>query len=346
MPPPPGGIGLQAKVLLCHLEGEGCPVGAIRTNYEWTGVLNPLGRIRFLRGILRVLVFYARALRRFPEVDVLHVFSGSGGNYFLYTAPSLAFGRMLGKRVILHYHGGGARDFFSRYHWIAKRFLECADHILVPSRFLEKVFADFGVETSVLPNILEMNRFPYRERECFRPRFIVTRHLEPVYDVGCAIRAFSLVLKKYPDARLTVSGDGSERILLENLVKELGVRESVTFTGNVQNEDIYRIYDESDIFLNSSRVDNFPVSILEAFASGLPVITSDAGGIPYIVRDGETGLLFPTGNSVAMAEKIFMVLGDQDMARRFGKQGHQELEKYRWENVKGDLFGIYGYTIP
>ncbi|TFG92148.1 MAG: glycosyltransferase family 1 protein [Syntrophobacterales bacterium] len=346
MPPPPGGIGLQAELFLRYLEGVKCPVGSIRTNYEWNGVWRPLGQIRFLRGIIRALVFYARALRQIPGTNILHVFSGSGGNYFLYTVPSLLFGRMHGKKVILHYHGGGARDFFNRYGLIAKRFLKYADRILVPSRFLEKLFADFGVRTTVLPNILEMDRFPYRERVCFRPRFIVTRHLEPVYDVGCAIRAFSMVVKKYPEAHLMVLGEGSERVLLEDLAKELGVAESLTFAGNIPNEDVYGIYDESDIFLNSSRVDNFPVSILEAFASGLPVISSDAGGIPYIVRDGETGVLFPAGNPVAMAGKMLSILGDQDMARRFSKQGLQEVKKYSWENVKGDLFRVYGYAGP
>jgi glycosyltransferase involved in cell wall biosynthesis len=341
MPPPPGGLGLQARTFLHRLEGDGCLVGSVRTNFEFDGIFRFIGGIKFLRGIVRSLVFNARAIRSAHKADILHVFSGSYGNYFLYTAPSLLIGRLFGKKVILHYHGGGARDFFSRYGLFARGFLKLADHILVPSRFLQEVFEEIRVKTLLVPNILDIDRFPYRERTFFRPRFVVTRHLEPLYDVGCAIRAFTVVKTEYPAAHLTVSGEGSQRAFLEKLAEDLGVKESVTFTGNVPNEDIYALYDDSDIFLNSSLVDNSPLSILEAFASGLPVVTSNAGGISYIVQDGENGMVFPPGDHGAMTDKILMLLANPETGRRLARRAHTEVEKHRWENVKGDLFDIY-----
>lgn len=344
MPPPPGGIGLQARSFLNRLEADGCLVGSIRTNFEFDGRFRFIGGIRFLRGIIRSLACHARAVRNMRKTDILHVFSGSYGNYFLYTAPILLIGRLFGKMVVLHYHGGGAREFFSRYGPLARGFLKLADRIIVPSRFLQEVFEEIGVRTLLVPNILDIDRFPFRERTFFRPRFVVTRHLEPIYDVGCAIRAFAAVKANYPDSHLTVSGDGSQRAHLERLAGDLGVQESVTFTGNIPNEEIYGLYDASDIFLNSSLVDNSPVSILEAFASGLPVVTSSAGGISYIVTDGETGMLFPPGDCDAMAKKIHVLLADHEIGRRIALRARAEAEKHRWDSVKADLFDSYGFA--
>jgi len=344
MPPPPGGIGLQAQTFLHRLEAEGCLIRAIRTNFEFEGTIEFIGKIKFLRGIIRSIVCNARAIPSAYAMDIIHIFSGSYGNYFLFTAPSLIIGRLFGKKVILHYHGGGARDFFSRYGPLARGFLRLADCIIVPTRFLQEVFGDIGVRTLLVPNILDIDRFPFRERTFFRPRFLVTRHLDPIYNVGCAIRAFTSLKAQYPDSHLTVSGEGSQRAHLEKLVEDLGVKESVTFTGNVPNEKIYGLYNDSDIFLNSSLVDNSPVSILEAFASGLPVVTSNAGGISYIVKDGETGMLFPPGDHVAMAEKMLVLLADREIGRRIALRARAEVEKHRWEHVKGELFDIYGHS--
>ena len=114
------------------------------------------------------------------------------------------------------------------------------------------------------------------------------------------LRAFAIIQQRLPEARLIVAGDGSQRAPLEHLARELGLR-NTEFTGQVRHERVVELYDAADIYLNGSEIDNQPLSILEAFACGLPVVTTDAGGIPFVVTGGETGFLVKRGDYEAMA---------------------------------------------
>src|SRR6185295_20306107 len=108
-----------------------------------------------------------------------------------------------------------AEAFLARWFWLARWALTRADVVVVPSGFLGAVFERFGMATVEVPNILDLERFPFREREPLRPRVVVTRHLEPHYNVACAIRAFAELRQRYPEASMVVAGDGSQRAEME-----------------------------------------------------------------------------------------------------------------------------------
>lgn len=160
----------------------------------------------------------------------------------------------------------------------------------MPSRYLVDVFAKFGLEARAVANIIDQKRFKFRERNPLLPVFLSNRNLYPLYNVACVLRAFAIIQQKFPDAKLTIAGDGSERPSLELLSRELKLR-NVEFRGLVAPDKMSQLYDEAHIFLNGSNIDNMPGSILESFASGMPVVTTAAGGIPCIVTNEKTGLL-------------------------------------------------------
>ena len=122
------------------------------------------------------------------------------------------------------------------------------------------------------------------------------------------LRAFQLI-QKIPEAKLIVAGYGSEEAKLKKLAVELNLK-NIEFTGRVEQSEMPKIYDRADVYLNASIVDNMPLSIIEAFACGLPVVSTDAGGISYIVADGETGLLVKTNDYKALAEQAIRLLED------------------------------------
>jgi glycosyltransferase involved in cell wall biosynthesis len=173
-----------------------------------------------------------------------------------------------------------------------------------------------------------------------QPRFLSNRNLFPLYNVACILRAFAIIQKEFPDASLVLAGNGSERANLERLAWELQLK-NVTFTGLVAPSEMPKLYDEADIFLNSSNIDNMPGSILESFASGLPVITTDAGGIPYIVTHEKTGLLVPRGDHEALANAAIRLLKDPALAAAITDRAYAETGKYSWSAVRNDWLHLY-----
>ncbi|MCK4857610.1 MAG: glycosyltransferase family 4 protein, partial [candidate division Zixibacteria bacterium] len=151
---------------------------------------------------------------------------------------------------------------------------------------------------------------------------------------------FALVKEKFPQAVITIVGDGSDARRLQKLVHELGLSD-VNFTGRVEREQILHLLDQADIFLNCSLVDNMPVAIIEAFAVGLPVVTSNAGGIPYFVSDGENGLVREMKDHRALAEAVIEVASNDDLRARLIAGGKATAAKCRWEAVKWEWVTLY-----
>lgn len=338
LPPPPGGMGVQAERLSQGLRREGhevvnVPTNALAFSSRWR-------RIRGVRGLVNWVLFLSR-LRRATAADCLHILSHSYLSFFLFTAPAVVFGRAQRKPVVVHYHGGAAEAFLNRWSHLAIPFLRMAEHVVVPSGFLEKVFRRHGIETREIPNILDLAAYRYRERRAIQPRILMARHLEPAYNVACGIRAFARVAERFPEARLTIAGDGSERAQLVRLCRELGIADRIEFLGDVEHARMADLYNEADIFLNSSRIDNQPVSILEAFASGVPVVTTAVGGIPHMVAADEHGLLAAADDDDGLARHMLALLNDPALTVRLSRNGHRQALRHEWASIYPLLAPLY-----
>ncbi|TMI81782.1 MAG: glycosyltransferase family 4 protein, partial [Bacillati bacterium ANGP1] len=172
------------------------------------------------------------------------------------------------------------------------------------------------------------------------PRLLSTRNLGPYYRVDNNLEAFARVRARYPDATLTVAGYGSEEGRLRQLATSLGMA-GIRFVGRVEPEAMPRLHDEADIYLNSSVVDNQPVSVLEAFAAGIPVVSTGPGDLASIVRDGETGLRVPPGDPGAMAYAVMALLGSPERAVALARRARQEVEQYTWPHVRREWAAVY-----
>jgi glycosyltransferase involved in cell wall biosynthesis len=257
------------------------------------------------------------------------------------TYPALILIKIHGKRVILSARGGEAERFFKRYGILVSPILKRVDTISVPSGFLRDVFREtLNLEPIVIPNVSDLQQFRFRRRFPVQPKLLTTRNLEEMYNVDCVIQTFKEVGRHFPKSLLGIVGEGSQRKLLERMVSDLGLNDYVTFYGRVEHAKIQDLYDQYDIYVNASNVDNFPGSILEAFASGLPVVSTGVGGIPYLVQDGVTGLLVQSNDYMAMAEKIIRLIREPDMAVRLAQKARDDCQKYSWEHVKTVLIPI------
>jgi phenylacetate-CoA ligase len=330
----------QAKALVEGLRREGIPAVPIATNLLGSALAQRLDRIRFVRTFLRGPVFLTRLLRHAPNVDVLHVNTCSGLYFFLFGTTSILLGRLLGKRTVLHYHSGAAREFLSTWGWAAAPTIRLANAVIVPSAFLEQVFESFGWRTIVVPNICELDRYMFRQRVA-APRLIVARHLEKTYNVACTLRAFAKIRKAHGDATLVVLGGGPEESSLRALAGSLGIADAVTFTGYVDNARVPEYFDRASIFVNTSNTDNMPISILEAFAAGLPVVSTRAGGIPVLVEHDRTGLLVPLDDDDALAAQVQRLLIEPGLAERLTTAARQVAEAFAWKRIFPMLAGQY-----
>jgi L-malate glycosyltransferase len=334
-----GGQGVQAASVSRALARDGHRVDFVPINPCFPVALRRLRRVPWLRTLLNEAL-YLPLLARLADSDVVHVLSAAYWSFLLAAAPAVAAGRLLQKRVILNYHSGEADDHLARHRLIVQPFLEMAHEIVVPSEFLREVFRRRGWRATVIPNVVDVERFAYRERTSFRPRLLSCRNLESHYRVDLVIEAFRIVRRRHPEAILTVIGTGQEREGLERLAAPEGG--AVHFVGRVEPAEMPRYFDAADVLLNASEVDNQPLTLLEAFAAGLPVVTTPPGDVPRMVRHGETGFLAAPGDPESLARGVCDMVLDPSRACEMARRARQLAEERSWPQVRDAWSHAYG----
>ena len=343
LPPPEGGMANQTRQLQELLEGEGARVILVRTNEPYRP--RWVGRLPGVRAFFRLAPYALRLWQSAGAVDLFHVMANSGWSWHFFAAPALWVARLRGVPVVVNYRGGEAARFLARCSPRVLRRLRGADALAVPSGFLQAVFERHGVPSIVVPNVIDLERFRPGRRAGGPLRVIVARNLEAMYDHATALRAFALVRRQLPDAELVLAGAGPEERALRTLAAELGVAPAVDFRGRVEREHIAELYRCATIALNPSRVDNMPNSVLEAMASGVPVVSTDAGGVPYILRHEVSGLIVPAGDASAMAAALLRLAGDIRLASRLSAAAFQEVQQYAWPRIRERWAAVYAAVL-
>jgi len=335
-----GGQAVQAQRILAELRKHRfLRVGFLPINPQLPGRLRALQQIRYVRTILTTGLFVTKLLGLIWKYDILHVFAASNTSFLLAPTPAVLLAKLFRKRTILNYRDGRIEQHLTEWK-IAVPLIRLFDEVVVQSGYLVEVFGRFGVRARCIPNIVDTKRFSFRERPKPRPVFLHNRSLEPLYNVECTLRAFAVVQQRYPDAQLTLAHDGPLRPRLEKLAVELGSR-NVRFIGKVPPGRVPELYAAADIYLTSPNLDNMPGSLLECFASGLPIVATRAGGIPYIVEDEKNGLLVERGDHQAMAACILRLLEEDGLALRLARAGVKECHKYRGALVLEQWISLY-----
>lgn len=340
-----GGQSVQADLLLRHWEDD----SDVRVTFIPVDPLFPTGlrwvrRVPFLRTIVRTPFYWTRLWRGLRDCDVAHIFSASYSSFAIAPLPAWLVAKLYGKKALINYHSGEARDHLKTSR-LARVVLRHANRVVSPSGYLVDVFREFGIEAESVPNIIDLSQFTYRQRSPLRPHLLCTRGFHPYYAIDVVIRAFAAIKKEYPDAQLDLVGGGPQEGEMRRLVSDLGLS-GVNFCGVASRGDIGRYYDQADIFINGSRLDNMPVSILEAFASGTPVITTAPEGMRYLVEDERTGLMSKVGDAAVLASNVVRVLQDPQLARRLTANAFEELPRYRWDRVREQWLNIYRELVP
>lgn len=345
-----GGINAQVDLLHTYLNQED---GIKADVFSTKG--NPLRRC----------VAFVKLLCQARRYDILHIHACSYWGMVPAVFGIIA-GKLWRKRIVITYHGGEAAEYFAKHVGFVKRWLGRANQVIVLSGFLKEIFDHYDIPCVVIPNIVVLQPQQERTRD-IAPKFISIRHLEPLYNIPCILRAYEQVLKVYPDATLDILGRGSQREELEAYVQEHQLT-GVTFVGQVPNQQIYDYLAKADIMLSAPKIDNMPVSLLEAMNAGLLVISSRVGGVPYMIEELDramgngqwaidketnrqspianrpkkpTGILFESDNSDELAEKMIWALEHPEEVKQIIAQAQIDVQKYAWKNVKQQLMKVY-----
>ncbi len=331
-----GGQSIQAKRLIdAFANDEKIELTFIPNNPD-----NTFQNIKILRTIFTSVKFWWLLFRQIPKVKVVHIFSAAMTGYVIATLPPLFFAKLFGKKIILNYHSGELELHIKNWKRTALPTMTKFDEIIVPSQFLVDVFAKFSLKAKAIYNFVDSKNFTFRQRKSLRPIFLSNRNFEAHYNISDILRAFQIIQKTLPNAKLIVAGFGSEEAQLKQLTSDLSLV-NVEFIGKVENDKMPQIYDQADVYLNSSVVDNMPLSFIEAFACGLPVVSYSTGGIPYIVKNGQTGLLVTQNDFEGLANQAIKLLQNQQLADQIIINAKAEVEKYSWENVQDNWSELY-----
>jgi glycosyltransferase involved in cell wall biosynthesis len=264
------------------------------------------------------------------QVAQVDVYSGPA---FLWAEATCAALRKLGKPYVLVLHGGNLPKFARRWPRRVRRLLHSAGAVTTPSEYLREQMAPYHAHLRLLPNALDLSAYRYRLRRYPRQAMVWLRAFHEIYNPTLVPRVLQLLARDYPGLQMTMIGpnkaDGSlDRTRL--LAAQLGVLNRLSLPGAVPKEETPAWLDQGDIFLNTPNVDNTPVSVLEAMACGLCVVSTNVGGLPYLLRDGEDALLVDPDSPEAMAAAVRRVLAQPKLAERLSRNARAKATQHDW----------------
>jgi glycosyltransferase involved in cell wall biosynthesis len=337
---PPAAAEAQAPGLLMignFLSGSGgtrgvCEELAARLSAGGWKVVTASSRPGRLARLLDMLVTVV-GRRRDYRVAQVDVYSGAA---FLWAELTCALLRLLGKPYVLTLHGGNLPAMARSRPRRVRRLLSSARAVTSPSGYLSESLEWVRSDVQVLPNALDVSRYPFRLRSAPQPRLVWLRAFHGLYRPVRAAEVLAIVRERFPEARLTMigpdKGDGSLAATREAAGK-LGVLDRIDFPGAVPKADVPRWLGEGDVFLNTTSVDNTPVSVLEAMACGLCVVSTDVGGLPHVVTHESDGLLVGGEDAQGMAAAVQRVLSDPALAERLSRNARARAQARDWSVV-------------
>ena len=335
-PPHPGGVSVQCAILADALENAGARVTRINADIPGLRQRGVVGK-----GLLPAaqVLHIAHTLRRTRgQWDVLHVHAASWWGFMPAAAGLLA--RRWGKRLVVTYHGGEAAQFMAKHGGFARSVLQRYHAFLTLTPTQAAIFRHDALAPEIVPNIVPVQDYYFRPRGQLQPHLLWLRQMASRYRPQDALAVFARIRQAYPHATLNMVGDGPLLADMQARARKLGLT-GVHFSGALSSEDIPAAYDNADIFLNTSAVDNLPLTLIEASASGLPIVSTSAGAIPDLICADKNGLLAPVGDVDALATHSLRLLADPDLAQRLSLAARDNASQYDWLHVSPLLLRAY-----
>lgn len=286
---------------------------------------------KLARLIDMVFRFFTHGL--FANKIIIDVFSASAF-YFAFILGLLSF--LFGKKYILFLHGGNLPNRYISNPKLVNFLFNKAYKIIAPSNYLKSFFVENGFEVEYIPNIIELEKFPFKERKKIQPKLISIRGFGKDYNPSMTIKAIELVQKKYPTIELLMLGNSDEVHYIEviELIKKLELENNIEVHAKLSVKEWLDKSSEYDIMISNPNIDNTPISIIEGMALGMCVISTNVGGIPYLLVDKQDAILVDKNNEQQLSEAIIQLIEDENISNKLSKEGRKKSETFDWKNIK------------
>ncbi len=289
-------------------------------------VSDKLGRIPRLLDMIRTVL----DRRREYEVAHVEVYSGPA---FRWAEMVCWLLRRLNKPYLLTLHGGNLPAFARRRPSRLRNLLRPASVVTTPSGYLHQNLRTYREDLYLLPNPINLGAYRFRERRQVSPKLIWLRAFHRIYNAPLAAKALALLADQFPDIKLTMIGPDKRDGSLQEVkaaADRLNVDDRLELTGAVPKERVGEWLNTGDIFLNTTNIDNVPISVLEAMACGLCIVSTNVGGIPYLLEHERDALLVPPDDPAAMAAAVRRILTDSGLAASLSREARRKAEQWDW----------------
>lgn len=292
-----------------------------------------------LNKILRLLDMCTVTLRKRKEIDFLLIDTFSTSNFY-YALLVSQLARIFSIKYIPILHGGNLPYRIEKSSFLSNLLFKNSYYNVAPSQYLKIAFEAKGYATICIPNTIPIQEYQFKERTSLAPKLFWVRSFKHLYNPMLAIKVLDLVKKEFPKASLCMVGPEKDSSFLEtkNLVAKLNLSEFVEFTGVLPKEQWHQKAVDFDFFINTTNFDNTPISVIEAMALGLPVVSTDVGGLPYLIENNIDGILVPKENPEAMAKAIVKLIKENNQL--LAKKAREKAESFSWLIVKDKWHSI------
>ena len=282
--------------------------------------------------VLRLLHMFLEVLTTSRKTVVFEIFSGKSIIIPEIVSRVAVFRKM---KIVYILRGGKLPEFEKKNKFLVKKTFKRADIIATPSRFLQNHFENAGFTVEYLPNAISIEKFPFVHRKEQKYRMLWVRAFVELYNPNLAIQTLSEVIKKFPEASLTMIGpDGGQKRNAIKLAEAFNLTNRIDFMGHVKNEKLSEYYHNHDIYLNTTKYESFGTAVMEAALSGIPIVSTKVGEIPFLWEDQDEILMVPDNSLDAMVESVLRIFENPKKADDMALKARSVSERFAWMNIK------------
>ncbi len=253
---------------------------------------------------------------------------------FIWQETAARLLKSLGKKIILIVHGGSIPEQVTRGKTKFLKAMQRADLVVCPSAYFKEFLATRHIKCVVIENVLDLSAYTYHTKKKLRPHIMWMRSFENVYNPAMAVRVAKILAEKYPGFKMVMAGNDNGLLdKIKEMAAQYHLQDSINFPGYINIDDKNNLADEYDIYISTNTIDNAPVSLVEFMALGLPVISVNCGGVPFIIDEGVNGLLVTLNDDEAMADKIEMLLNTPGFGESIGSKAREYAKQYGYELI-------------
>lgn len=287
---------------------------------------------------LRLLHFWWAILRWGKTVEYILIDTYST-TAFHYAWTSALWANFMGVKYVPILHGGNLPSRAKRSPRLLSFYLRRAFVVVCPSRYLQvEMEKHFSFNSYLIPNYIDIENYPYREKSLSGGIHLLwVRSFHQTYNPQLAVRVLAQLRRiGYPDATLCMVGpdkDGSMNEV-QKLAEELQLQDAIKITGRLSKSEWIELSKDYNLFINTTNVDNTPVSVMEAMALGFPVISTNVGGIPYLIDSTDLGIVVPPNSADRMVESILDLKKQPDRCKIISKSARNKSDEWDWTTVR------------